>query len=173
MVSDVAPMAIGRIGRAERLKHAMAKRGVLGVNELDRQAKLGAGWTSRFLDEKKPKKRPGPDTIERVCAALRIRPEWLLHGRGPMEAAPPAPMPDGSSQTKLRTPTPPRGVVASFHPDIDAIVLLARNRKQWSIGALLMADEITREKPIAPEQLERILDQLEKELRRVKASHMK
>lgn len=177
-VGDVASMA-AKTDRAARLKHAMDHRGVSN-NELDRQANVGGGWTSRFLRSKK--ERPGPDTIHKICTALRIREEWLLHGKGPRDIDETEPSVDGSAAASLGVGEPPSVTKAprrtgipmySFHDDINAVVRLARNRKVWSLPVLALADEMIRENPIAPEELEAMLNRLENELQRVKSAHMK
>jgi transcriptional regulator with XRE-family HTH domain len=129
----------------------------LGTNELDRKAGVGGGWTSRFL--KGEKYRPGPDTIAKVCTALNIREEWLMHGRGPMPA-------DGENEpsiAKIRT-TP---TVTGFDPDIEATVRLFRNRKTWSLAAQALANVVVKKRPMPPEAIADLLDEMETQAQRV------
>ncbi len=152
--------------RTDRLRHAMAIRGVR-TNELDRMAGVGSGWTSKFLADQKP--NPGARTMLAVCRALGIRQTWLLEGTGEMDmGAADIGMHVGASESHIRTPAPGRR-----HPDIEATVRIHRNRRQWSEAALLLADEIARARQVEPDEVAVLLDRIEAQIEAVKKSFLR
>lgn len=69
----------------DRLRQARLLRG-LGVNELDRVAKLAVGTTSRLEHGDRGKRGSSGATVAKLASVLKVRVEWLLSGTEPMEA---------------------------------------------------------------------------------------
>lgn len=68
----------------ERIKKAMAARDY-GVNQMDRLlGKKSPGYTSKLLSEGRNLR---VDTLEKFATVLAVNVDWLVYGRGPMDAA--------------------------------------------------------------------------------------
>lgn len=68
---------------ADRLRHARLKRGI-SQSELARSCGLSQGAISNY----EASSRKSPKNIFSLAAALRVNPEWLGTGQGPMELSP-------------------------------------------------------------------------------------
>jgi phage repressor protein C with HTH and peptisase S24 domain len=71
----------------ERLRHALKARGLTPV-ELIAKTGLSKGTVYFLLDGTTGQEKVRAETIARICKALRISKDWLLHGRGDMDDAP-------------------------------------------------------------------------------------
>jgi transcriptional regulator with XRE-family HTH domain len=137
---------------AGRVRSAMQKRS-LDTNELDRLAGLGSGYTSRLLNLRK--KRPGPRTLAALASALRVDYRWLVTGVGEMVS-------DGHSTARIRSATQGAAITSSeLNPDLAATVQLWRRRKKWSAAAIFVADQVGKNRSVAPEEWPVILDEAE------------
>ena len=84
---------------AERVRAVRLERG-LGVNELDRLAQVGKGYTSRV--EAGERERISTDLVERYAVALGVSHEWLALGTGSRQPASPDAIPKGANLPALR-----------------------------------------------------------------------
>lgn len=84
---------------AERVKTVRLERG-LGINELDRLAGVGKGYTSRV--EAGERERISTELVERYAAALGVSHEWLALGTGSRQPASPDAIPAGTNLPALR-----------------------------------------------------------------------
>lgn len=71
---------------AERLKRALALR-TLTPKDLVDKGVMSKAAVYFWLDGTAKADKVRADTVAKVCKALRINREWLLHGRGPIEGA--------------------------------------------------------------------------------------
>lgn len=139
---------------ASRVRSVMQKRS-LDVNEVDRISGLGGGYTSRLLAG--IKKRPGPRTLAALAGALKGDYRWLVTGVG-SEA-----QDDAHSTARIRSATPGAAITSSeINHDLAATVQLWRRRKKWSAAAIFVADQVGRNRPVAPEEWPGILDEAER-----------
>jgi transcriptional regulator with XRE-family HTH domain len=72
----------------KRLRHARTQRG-LGSRELAGLAGVSPAWISKYEHDKRKDVEAKP--LSQVAGALRVRPEWLQTGTGPMEVPDEAP----------------------------------------------------------------------------------
>jgi phage repressor protein C with HTH and peptisase S24 domain len=75
---------IGTMGN--RLKHALTQRGIL-ARELIATTKLSKAAIYFILDDTTSPEKVRAETVRKICAALRLNRDWLLNGRGTMDAA--------------------------------------------------------------------------------------
>jgi len=69
----------------DRLKEALQQRG-LTPPDLISATKLSKGTVYNILNDTTQPEKVWSDTADKVCNVLRVRRDWLLHGRGEMNA---------------------------------------------------------------------------------------
>lgn len=68
----------------ERLRYALEARG-MSQTALAASAKVAQPYVSQIMNDVK---EPSDRLMESIASVLKIRPEWLIYGEGPMESEP-------------------------------------------------------------------------------------